>query len=148
MFYDHGSLEIADVIGLKKDKIQFWHCKKQNGDQPNCSIDDIYEVCGQAVKSVNWANRGLLVKQLFDRADNNHTIAKIKKGSLQGIKVILDGFTNPIVPVEITIVQPGLKTTNLSTNQQSAFERIKILLSGAESFLKDVSSCQLSIMCS
>jgi superfamily II DNA or RNA helicase len=148
VFYDHGSLEIADVIGLKKGKIQFWHCKKQSGSEPNCSIDDIYEVCGQAVKSVNWANRGLLLKQIYERADQNDSSAKIKKGTLSQIKTILDSFDNPIIPVEITIVQPGLKSTNQTTNQKAAYERIKLLLSGAESFLKDVSSCQLSIMCS
>lgn len=148
VFYDHGSLEIADVIGLRDGKAQFWHCKKQGGDEPICSIEDLYEVCGQAVKSVNWANRSLLIKQLCDRADNNNSSAKLRKGTLQEARTILDSFDNPIVPVEITIVQPGLKTKSLTTNQQAAFERIKLLLSGAESFLQDVSSCQLSVMCS
>ena len=148
VFYDHGSLEIADVIGLKDGKARFWHCKKQSGDEPICSIEDIYEVCGQAVKSVNWANRSLLIKQLCDRADNNNSSAKLRKGTLQQARTILDSFNNPIVPVEITIVQPGLKTKSLTKNQQAAFERIRLLLSGAESFLQDVSSCQLSVMCS
>lgn len=148
VFYDHGSLEIADVIGLKGGKAQFWHCKKQSGNEPICSIDDIYEVCGQAIKSVNWANRSLLIKQLCERADNNNSSAKLRKGSLDQARTILESFDNPIVPVEITIVQPGLKTANLTTNQKAAFERIKLLLSAAESFLQDVSSCQLSVMCS
>lgn len=68
------------------------------------------------------------------------------KDILQQARAILASFDNPIVPVEITIVQPGLKTANLTTTQQAAFERIKTLLSGAESFLQDVSSCQLSVM--
>ncbi|CAM4412490.1 Superfamily II DNA or RNA helicase [Pedobacter westerhofensis] len=148
VFYDHGSLEIADVIGLKKGKVQFWHCKKQAGDEPNCNVDDIYDVCGQAVKSVNWANRNLLIKQLYDRADRNKSNSKIKKGNLIDLKAILDSFDNPVIPVEITIVQPGLKTQSLSTKQRQAFDRIKVVLSGAESFLKDVSGCSLSIMCS
>ncbi|WP_461137400.1 DEAD/DEAH box helicase, partial [Spirosoma terrae] len=148
VFYDHGSLEIADVIGLRKDRIQFYHCKKQTGDTPSCNVDDIYEVCGQAVKSVHWAHRKLLIKQIYERAEQNDSHNKIKKGTLQQIKDILDSFDNPIVPVEITVVQPGLKTINLSGQQKPAFERIKILLSGAESFLKDVSSCKLSVICS
>ena len=148
VFYDHGSLEIADVIGFKNGAIRFYHCKKQSGPIPNCSVDDLYEVCGQSVKSVNWANRGLLIKQICDRADYNNSHDKIKKGSLELIKSILNSFDNPIIPIEITIVQPGLKTENLFGTQLAAFERIKILLSGVESFLKDVSSCNLSIMCS
>ncbi|WP_231490345.1 DEAD/DEAH box helicase [Pedobacter sp. Leaf170] len=148
VFYDHGSLEIADVIGLRKDKVQFWHCKKQSGDQPNCSIEDMYEVCGQAIKSVNWANRKLLLKQMIERADRNNSGSKLRKGTLSDAKMILEGFDNPVIPVEITIVQPGLKTAGLTTTQQAAFERIKVLLSGAETFLKDVSNCELSIMSS
>jgi hypothetical protein len=105
-------------------------------------------VFGQAVKSVNWANRGLLKKQMYDRADQNNSHTKIKKGNLQLIKTILDSFDNPILPVEITIVHPGLKIQNLIANQVAALEKIKLLLSAAESFLKDVSSCQLSVLCS
>ena len=67
VYYDHGSLEIADVIAIKPDKIKFYHCKKQNGPEPQCSIEDIYEVCGQAVKSTIWTNRKLLFKQLVTR---------------------------------------------------------------------------------
>jgi len=145
VFYDHGSLEIADVIGFKKGKVQFFHCKKQSGDVPNCSISDNYEVAGQATKSVNWANRKLLLKQICERADKNDSHKKLKKGTLDQIKEILSGFETPVIPVEITIVQPGLKTKELSTQQQKAFNRIKILLSSSEAFLKDVSSCELSV---
>ncbi|RYE14577.1 MAG: hypothetical protein EOP34_06210, partial [Rickettsiales bacterium] len=145
VFYDHGSLEIADVIGFKNGKVQFYHCKKQNGSSPNCNIDDIYEVCGQAVKSVNWAHKKLLIKQIYERAEENNSHIKIKKGTLQQIKDILDSFDNPIIPVEITIVQPGLKTKKLSKQQNAAFNRIKILLSGADTFLQDVSSCKLTV---
>ena len=145
VFYDHGSLEIADVIGFRKDKIQFFHCKKQSGNVPNCSIDDNYEVTGQATKSVNWANRKLLLKQICERADRNESHKKIKKGTLEQIKAILNSFETPVIPVEITIIQPGLKTKGLTKNQKAAFKRIVLLLSGAEAFLNDVSSCQLSV---
>ena len=148
VFYDHGSLEIADVIGLSNQKIQFYHCKKQDGNTPRVSVDDIYEVSGQAVKSVNWAHRKLLIKQLYERADQNSSSSKIKKGTLSNIKAILDTFDNPIIPVIITIVQPGLKTSNLNAQQQAAFERVKTLLSGADTFLQDVSQCKLQILCS
>jgi superfamily II DNA or RNA helicase len=148
VFYDHASLEIADVIGLKKGKLQFWHCKKQNNPEPNCSITDIYEVCGQAVKSITWSNKRLLIKQIYDRAEQNDSSSKFKKGDLKQIKDILDSFDNPNLPVIITIVHPGLKTKNLDNNQKQALERIKVLLSGANTYLTDLSSCKLLIMCS
>lgn len=60
----------------------------------------------------------------------------------------IEGEQGLFIPVEITIVQSGLKTQNLSTSQQNAFERVKILLSGADAFLKDVSSCKLTVLSS
>jgi superfamily II DNA or RNA helicase len=148
VFYDHGSLEIADVIGISAQKVQFYHCKKQDGDSPRVSVDDIYEVAGQAVKSGNWAHRKLLIKQLYDRADQNDTSTRLKKGTLAEIKNILDTYDNPIIPVVITIVQPGLKTSNLNAQQESAFARVKTLLSGADTFLQDISQCKLHVLCS
>lgn len=148
VYYDHSSLEIADVIALRKGLVRFYHCKKQDGDEPRCSVDDMYEVIGQAVKSVHWANRKILNKQLVARADSNKINEKIKKGSLALIKAILDEFESPNIPVEIVIVQPGLKSTGHTTNQADAFRRINILLSGADEYLKAVSSCQLKVMSS
>ncbi len=148
VFYDHAALEIADIIGIKEGKVKFYHCKKQDGANPRCTVDDIYEVSGQAVKSVHWSNRKLLLNQICDRADQNNSSTKIKKGNLGQIRTLLEAFDNPIIPVEIVIVQPGLKTRNLTGTQRNAFERVKTLLSGAETFLKDVSQCTLSVMCS
>jgi len=148
VFYDHASLEIADIIGFKQGKIKFYHCKKQDGNTPRCTVDDIYEVNGQAVKSVNWANRRLLIKQIYDRADQNKSNSKVKKGTIELIKQILESFDNPIIPIEIVIVLPGLKTTGLTAGQNNALNRIKTLLSSSDSYLKDVSSCSLSVICS
>lgn len=148
VFYDHASLEIADVLAFKKGKVQFWHCKKQNNSKPNCNITDVYEVCGQAVKSVIWSNRKLLINQICNRADQNNSSIKLKKGDLKTIRDILESFDNPILPVDITIVHPGLKSQNLDHIQKMAFERIKLLLSGANSYLTEVSSCKLLVMCS
>jgi len=148
VFYDHGSLEIADVISFSNGSVKFYHCKKQDGDEPRCSVDDMYEVIGQAVKSVNWSHRKLLMEQLVSRAEKNGSAAKLKKGTINNIRDILSGFENPVISVEIIIVQPGLKSDNHLGNQVAAFERIRTLLSGAQEYLKAVSSCTLKVMCS
>ena len=148
VFYDHASLEIADVIGIKKDLVRFYHCKKQDSDNPRCSVDDMYEVIGQATKSVNWSNRKYLVQQLINRADKNGIAAKLKKGNIDDISKILNSFPNPSLPVEIFIVQPGLKSDGHTANQVEAFARIDLLLSGAHEYLGSVSACTLHVMCS
>ena len=89
-----------------------------------------------------------MINQLITRADKNKSASKIKKGSLALIKTILESFANPVIPVEIIIVQPGLKRDNHVASQKDAFQRISILLSGAEEYLKSVSQCELKVMCS
>lgn len=148
VFYDHASLEIADVIGFGNGVVRFYHCKKQDSDDPRCSVDDMYEVIGQAVKSANWSNRKIMLQQLVERAEKNGTVQKIRKGTLNDIRRILETFDNPMIPVEIVIVQPGLKSDNHHRNQVAAFERINKLLSGAQTYMSAVGQCKLKVMCS
>lgn len=148
VYYDHASLEIADVVCMNEGKVRFYHCKKQHSDNPRCDVSDMYEVIGQAVKSAQWSVRKLLMQQLVARADRNGVPAKIRKGSIERIRAILASFDSPVLPIEIIIVQPGLKSTNHIANQADAFNRINILLSGAAEFLKAVGHCDLKVMCS
>lgn len=148
VYYDHASLEVADVLAFSPSKIRFYHCKKQDGYVPRCTVDDIYEVCGQAVKSAVWTNRRLLQRQLVQRNGNGETGGRVKKGSLTSIKDILDTYDNPNLPVEIVIVHPGLKTSNFIGNQADSFERIRFLLSGASAYLESIGMSTLSVMAS
>lgn len=148
VYYDHASLEVADVLAFSPGKIRFYHCKKQDGSDPRCSVDDIYEVCGQAVKSAVWTNRKLLHRQLVQRNSNGETGGRVKKGSLTSIKDILDTYDNPNLPVEIVIVHPGLKTSNFVSNQADSFERVRFLLSGASAYLESIGMSTLSVMAS
>jgi len=148
VYYDHDSLEIADVIAIKSDGIKFYHCKKQSGAEPQCSIEDIYEVCGQAVKSTIWTNRKLLFKQLVARNKGKTTGGRVKQGTLDQAEAILSGFNHPTLPIEIVIVHPGLKSKNHRGAQQAAFERIRLLFSGAEAYMDSISRSKLSVMSS
>ena len=148
VYYDHDSLEIADVIAIKPGGIKFYHCKKQSGVEPQCSIEDIYEVCGQAVKSTIWTNKKLLLKQLVDRNKGQQTGGRVKQGTLDQAAAILSGLNHPTLPIEIVIVHPGLKSMNHRGTQRAAFERISLLFSGAESYMSSISRSTLSVMCS
>lgn len=57
--YDHGSGEIADFVALKRIsgelQVAFYHCTGSGGPAPGARVDDAYEVCSQAQKSVGVA---------------------------------------------------------------------------------------------
>lgn len=148
VYYDHASGEVADVLAFRPDSIKFFHCKKQSEDEPRCSVDDIYEVCGQAVKSAVWTNKKILLNRLTRRNKDGDTGNRIKKGSLDALRQILNGINNPNLTVDIVIVHPGLKTTDLRGTQVEAYSRIKKLFSGAHAYLQTVGSCTLSVLAS
>jgi len=146
VYYDHASLEVADILAFRSDSIKFFHCKKQSGDVPRCSVDDIYEVCGQAVKSAVWTNKKILINRLVYRNNEGETGNRVRKGSLDKLRDIITGISNPNLTVDIVIVHPGLKTTNHSGPQVEAYQRIKKLFSGAHAYLQTVGSCTLSVL--
>ena len=78
---DDGKGEAADVVAIciKADttspsgiEVEFYHCKYSLGAEQGQCVDDLYEVCGQAQKSINWAfspeKRTDLFTQLMRRA--------------------------------------------------------------------------------
>lgn len=56
ILYDHGSGEMADYIAIQEDEnrltVRLYHVKKRSSTGFNSSMGDIYEVAGQAVKSI------------------------------------------------------------------------------------------------
>ena len=75
---DDGTGEIADIVALRIDEdgllVRLVHCKFSHGDKPGARIDDLYDVCGQAQKSVMWRRNDLkpFFRTLDDRAKKKH----------------------------------------------------------------------------
>ncbi len=61
IFDDDGAGEVADVVSLRRAGrnlyIELYHCKYSSQSQPGGRVADLYEVCGQAQKSIRWAER-------------------------------------------------------------------------------------------
>ncbi|WAH97526.1 DEAD/DEAH box helicase [Arthrobacter sp. MMS18-M83] len=71
---DDGSGEIADVVAMRIDEhgllVRLIHCKYAHSGVPGARVSDLYEVCGQAQKSVMWRRSDLapFFTTLLDRA--------------------------------------------------------------------------------
>jgi len=110
ILYDHGSGEIADYIAIQEDDnrliVRLYHVKKKSGKGFNSSIEDVYEVAGQAVKSITW----LTTKGKFaDKISNRHKVGhcKLLYGEFSDFIGELRSTTKQIVGY-IVIVQPAL----------------------------------------
>lgn len=131
IFDDDGSGEIADVITLKvqEDKIavELYHLKYASGGTPSKQIKNLYEVCGQAQKSVNWKfKRGKeFLEHLLRREslrEEKQLETRFEKGDQQKLIEILD-LVNKRIPLEfdVFIVQPGVSKQLVTSQQLTLF---------------------------
>lgn len=134
---DDGAGEIADVVALRvegnKLHISLVHCKYSHGDIPGARVLDLYEVCGQAQKSiVRRRDTQLLVDRLISREKNRRK--KNRSGLIVGDDTILQSFAEKVRLLEpkfvITIVQPGVSKALISPQQLE-------LIAASERYIKD-----------
>ncbi|NRY61478.1 DEAD/DEAH box helicase [Clostridium beijerinckii] len=149
IFDDDNAGEIADVITIEEyeNKIcfEFYHCKFSHGEKPGSRVGDLYEVCGQAEKSVVWKQNG---KKIIDRMIKRETDrlkkglpSRIEMGSLRRLKEIKNKLSVYDYDIKINIVQPGVDAKKIS-------DAMNELLCGTKAYLMDTFSLQFKMICS
>lgn len=150
IFDDDNAGEIADIVAIKiiekKVYIELFHCKYSHGDNPGSRVNDLYEVCGQAEKSVHWiGNPYELINRLKKREQlriGKKQVSRFERGDLGKLKEFQNRIRSGYEPIlKITIVQPGVSKSSI-TNDMLA------ILSGTEAYLLDTYGVQLSVISS
>jgi superfamily II DNA or RNA helicase len=147
---DDGSGEIADVVALKVDGksllIHFFHCKYAGG-HPGARVADLYELCGQAQKSVAWRSRAD-VAPLFEnlerrarRKQQRTNVSPFEVGDIAGLYKLREQARVLRPCLEITIIQPGLSAQKASRQQLE-------LLAATEIYLRTTANSPLHVWCS
>ena len=149
IYDDDYSGEIADVITIKeldkKINVQFYHLKFAKDGNVNTRIDNFYEVCGQAQKSIHWKHKKgveffehLLKRKTKVRTGNQRS--RIEKGTTDDLERLLTIAKNKKpMNFEVFIVQPSLSKHNVSEN-------IMTLLGVTENYLKEVGNINLKVI--
>lgn len=147
---DDGSGESADIVALRKDSdesysMRLFHCKFSRTDDPSGDIENLYQVCGQAQKSIRWKHSGL-------EAFVDHVKKREQKwragGHTRFIKGTMDDLINlrkfsrfAKLNFSISIVQPGLSKAKTSSG-------ITQLLSCTDNYLVKTTGSSLKVFCS
>lgn len=119
IFDDDEQGEAADVIALRWDHLQvevhFYHCKYSKAQEPGHRVADLYEVCGQTQKSVQW--RDVKLSKLFEHMRRRETqrtrrgqSSRFEQGfgDLRTLKLLEKAADSLDVNFFLHIVQPGL----------------------------------------
>jgi superfamily II DNA or RNA helicase len=146
VFDDDAPGECADVVGLAisegKLLIDLFHCKHTKAE-PGNRIKDLYEVCGQAQRSMKWRDdidRFLL--HLINREKRRmkkHGVSRFERGDFKQL-VGMRGEARALVPeLRIFIVQPGLSKAGVTDDQRE-------LLSTTELYLHETRSIKFLVI--
>jgi hypothetical protein len=109
ILYDHGSGEIADFVMIKNEQstinVSLLHIKSMKGKAKNSSLDDIYEVTQQAIKSTIWLkSRQSLLEKIRTRRKAGHCI--LEKGAFGELEKALK--SQKLFRGKMIIVQPAI----------------------------------------
>lgn len=151
IFDDDGSGEIADVITVQEDVtnnkllFEFYHCKYSSASKPGARVSDLYEVCGQAEKSIKWVRDArLMLERLIQRESERIRKGKPTRyeiGDNQLIYILKNKLKVYSSVFSIYMVQPGVDSSQIT----SAMHQV---LCSAESYLKDTYAIPLTLICS
>ena len=124
IYDDDGTGEIADIVAINDNAtfidVHLYHLKYASGGTVNNSIDNFYQVCGQAQKSLKWKHKEgrEFFTHLFKRKTKKlagNSCSRIVKGSEEDLENFLEQAKwTKAVKFHIYIVQPSLSKANAS----------------------------------
>lgn len=145
---DDGSNELADVVAVRRESgtlfVQLVHCKYSSEATAGARVEDLYEVCGQAQKSVA-RRRDLtqIIPHLIRREKLRQSRGRV--GFEVGDEALLYELESEmsllLLDLSIVIVQPGVSAAKASASQLD-------LLAATEMFVLEVGGASLHVVAS
>jgi hypothetical protein len=153
---DDGKGEAADIVGISIDNptlpklinVDLYHCKYSSAPEPGSRIGDMYEVCGQAQRSVLWLHNKDRQTDLFahllkreGRRTESGRATRFEIGTRERLVQIREISRSCRVTLRVFIVQPGLSKAQAADHQLA-------ILGVTEKFLKETYQVPLRVYCS
>ncbi|MDR4484114.1 MAG: DEAD/DEAH box helicase family protein [Nitrospirales bacterium] len=130
---DDGKGEAADVVAIRLQgeltapsaiDVEFYHCKYSQTETPGQRIKDLYEVCGQAQKSIFWMSspekRTDLFTHILRREAKRQFVGsstRYEVGNGELLQTIREISRLCLMSLKIFIVQPGVSKSNMTRDQ-------------------------------
>lgn len=152
VFNDDGKGEIADLVAIRESKgaihVDLYHCKfcpmTDKVAVPGARVADVYEVCGQASRSVKWLYTGeKFFNRLMDRYQQSllKDFDRILKGTPQQLEILRNKCHDHELIFKFVIVQPAISANKVS-NEQLA------VLGTSYSYIKSISGSDIKVIVS
>lgn len=139
VFNDDGAGEVADFITLERIADENWvslyHCKASGDSHAGSRLDDLYDVCGQAIRSGIWLPARRLVEQLQHRM-TRPSIIGVQRGDFEEFRTAFATNERQKLRFANIIVQPGLSSAALRERPEQLLVTTKhsVLAAGFDRF--------------
>lgn len=149
IFDDDNSGEIADVVAIRIEEdsvlFEFYHCKYSHEEQPGARVSDLYEVCGQAEKSVEWKQDMIkVVERMLKREKqriSNERPTRFELGDCEILEEIKNRLKFYSSSLKIYIVQPGVDGDAITQDMNQVLMASKV-------YLQETYGVDLRLICS
>lgn len=152
IFNDDGAGEIADLVAIRESRdaihVDLYHCKycpkKEGVAQPGARVEDVYEVCGQASRSVKWLHTH---EKFFDRLMFRYQkslpkgFQRILKGDPKDLELLRNKCHDHEMIFKFVIVQPAISAAKISADQLA-------VLGTSYTYIKSVSAADVKVITS
>lgn len=146
---DDGKGEIADLVALRERdgalEIRLVHCKYAPQGKVGARVGDLYELCGQAHKSVVWRREPeKMMRRLVQRERSRRSKGRrtgFEKGTARDLVRLLTSAPALQTGMTMTLAQPGLTRTGASDAQLE-------LLGATQVYLFETGATSLEVICS
>jgi hypothetical protein len=148
--------EAADVVAIRivntddsrpVIEVEFYHCKYSSEATTGARVDDLYEVCGQAQKSVCWMSSGMKRTDLFTHllrraaASDDAGCNRYERGDAHRLQELREMTHLYEMRLAVFIVQPGVSKAKVSASMLE-------LLSVTETYLLETYQVPLGVITS
>jgi len=143
---DDDTGEVADIIAISEAEderelhVTLFHCKYASGRKPSARYGDLYEVCGQAVKSCRLLHKPQeLIAHIVrreGRLGGRHT--RFEHGDLSQLASLQRRISNYRMRMSICVVQPGLSAGALTPE-------LSAVLGAADGFVLEFTGRRLTV---
>lgn len=147
---DDRAGEAADLVGITVDRgdllVTLVHCKYSSSPSPGGRLEDLYEVCGQAMRGARWRDNGAVpLLEHLDRRVRAYAqrtgVSAFEVGDRTALFRIRQTAPQLFPRITTIIVQPGLSIA-ASTDEQLR------LISGAATYVQSVTKGAFQVYCS
>ena len=120
IFDGDTSGEVADVVAIRRQgrflEVELYHCKFSAESTPGARVADLYEICGQAMKAVRWADPRSKFLQRLRKQEERRSRSGGESRFIVGDRSLLDEWLanrrDMVARFSMTLVQPGYSRAN------------------------------------